>query len=111
MKQLDEGIHKRLNQLLFKIGAFNELGGYDYKFHAKKIAEKYGLNHEDLIEIMELSDSSNHSMANALFNRYLNGLKDGTMTMEEIRQQEKERVEKSIKHLFNVWTALGLRRR
>ena len=106
MKQIPEGIHIRLNQLLFKIGAFEKNGGYDYKFHAKKIAEEYNLKTEDIIEIMELSDSQNTKMSNALFNRYFHALKDGEMTMEEIRLKEKERSEKAFRNFLNIGNQL-----
>lgn len=78
------GIHKNLKKLL------SIIGGYDYKYHAAKIAKDYNLKTEDVIRIMEISETRKHNMTQGLFNMYFNMLRDG-VSIQNIELQEKER--------------------
>ena len=97
MKKLKvRGIHKRLNLLIEKTG------GYDYKYHAKKIAEQYNLNANDIARIMEISNSASAPKAQFLFNKYFNEYKEGR-PLSDIEKEEKLRVMRLYNEMYSLF--------
>lgn len=66
----DGGIHKHVNKLVFIAG------GYDAKYHAKKLADQYKLSEEFIYELL----------ATRGVDGYLNAYLERQRTEEEIRE-------------------------
>ena len=95
METRDGGIHKNINRLV------STIGGYDYKYHAGKIAEEYDLKKEDIIKIMEISETNAYNKTKGLFNMYFNRLKEG-VPIAVIVAEERERSRRAYDRLMGM---------
>lgn len=91
--QRDGGIHKNLNRLI------STIGGYDYRYHAGKLAEEYKLKKDDVIKVMEISETVSHNKTKGLFNMYFNRLIQG-IPISAIVVEEKERTKRQYERVM-----------
>jgi hypothetical protein len=94
------GIHTNISRLL------SIIGGYNYKYHATQIAKEYNLNREDVIRVMEISETKLAKTTHGLFNAYFSMLRSG-VPIEEIEAKEKQRfIDAYNKVMGNVYDKL-----